>query len=67
MNNYTKYFGSPVNVAATLAENGLDSVFDICAEDTCSFYNVECLTPGSVCPLDTYDGILKWLIQEVDA
>ena len=64
MNRWMKYFGGAGITARTLERNGLDGVFDICDFETCPRYSDACDDPMGVCPLDTYDGILEWLMGD---
>lgn len=64
MSRWSRYFGTPTSTAETLAKDGLANVFDICDFDTCPRYSDECERPGGTCPLDTYEGILEWLMEE---
>ena len=64
MSRWTRYFSTPEDTARTLERDGLANVFDICDFETCPSRSEECEKAGSICPLDTYEGILEWLEGE---
>lgn len=65
MNRWAELFGCPTKAARTIIDKGLAyDLLDQC--DDCPHYTEECLEPSGTCAMQDENGVLGWLLEEVE-